>query len=66
MFLLLFTFLTIALIASVSVSGQRSFLSSDEKDVNIKLNKESAGAAVTGGIIGTILLGPIGGILTAG
>lgn len=64
---LLFTVVTIALTASMSVSGQLNFpfFSSDEY-VHIKLRKDSTGAAVTGGILGTIMLGPIGGILSAG
>ena len=66
MFLAL-TLLTIALTASLSVSGQLNFpfFSSDEY-VHIKIRKDSTGAAVTGGILGTIMLGPIGGIISAG
>ena len=34
--------------------------------VTIKIKKTTAGAAVAGGLLGTISLGPIGGIIAAG
>lgn len=67
MFLFL-TLLSVALTASVFVSGQLNFpfFSSSDEYVHIKIRKDSTGAAVTGGILGTIMLGPIGGIISAG